>query len=216
MHKQPDKGRQIYAALVAILGWLAVALQFYLIIDNRATTVPETVIRFFSFFTILTNILVAWCFTNQWLKANEDGTRFFARPTTLTAVTVYITLVGLVYNLLLRFLWHPQGLQRIVDELLHSVIPVLVVLYWGIFVPKSDLKWKDTFSWLLYPLVYSLYIVIRGAWSGFYPYPFIDVTKLGYSSALLNSAGLIMAFWLMSLLLVAVGKFTSPKYSSTV
>lgn len=35
-----------YAALGAIIGWLAVTGQFYLIILNRTATIPETVVRF--------------------------------------------------------------------------------------------------------------------------------------------------------------------------
>jgi len=46
----------------------------------------------------------------------------------ITAITVYITIVGLVYNVILRFLWKPEGLQFIVDELLHTVIPLLLLV----------------------------------------------------------------------------------------
>ena len=49
--------------LFAIIVWFAVLAQFYLIIENRVAPVTETIIRFFSFFTILTNILVAVYFT---------------------------------------------------------------------------------------------------------------------------------------------------------
>jgi hypothetical protein len=206
---QPTRAIQSYSAIGAIIGWLAVILQLYLILVNRVASVPETIIRFFSFFTILTNILVAFCFTVLWLKSKSDWGMFFARPSTLTAITVYITIVGLVYNAVLRFLWKPEGLQMVVDELLHSVIPVLFIVFWMIFVPKRELRWKDTLQWLLYPLAYIIYIIIRGALSDFYPYPFIDVIKLGYSHALRNTFGLLIAFLALSLLLVAIGKITS-------
>lgn len=206
MEKQPTKAMQVYAAIVAILGWTAVILQFYLILLNKTTSAAETIVRFFSFFTILTNILVALCCSYLWLQPGSAMGRYFSRPATLTAITVYITIVGLVYNLVLRSYWDPQGLQRWVDELLHSVVPSLFLLFWLVFVPKNKLQWKGVFPWLIYPLVYILFIILRGALSGFYPYPFIDVTKIGYHEALINTGGLLVGFLVLSLLLVGIGK----------
>src|SRR4051812_38806133 len=102
-------------------------------------------------------------------------------------MAVYITVVGLVYNLILRQLWKPAGLQFVDDELLHSVIPFLFILYWLMFVPKSELKWKDVLFWLIYPLIYLICILIRGALSGFYPYPFINTDDIGYYETFINS-----------------------------
>jgi hypothetical protein len=42
--------------------------------------------------------------------------------------------------------------------------------------------------------------------SGFYPYPFIDVNKIAYHEALINTGGLVVGFLVLSLLLVGVGK----------
>jgi hypothetical protein len=206
MEKLTFPNRQLYIVIGAIIGWLTIAAQFYLIICNRATTVIETIFRFFVFFTILTNILVAICYTSLWSRSAAGFNRFFSRPSTLTATTVYITVVGVVYNLLLRSLWKPEGLQLIVDELLHTVLPLLFIVFWWLFVPKDSLKWKNAFFWMIYPLVYILYVLIFGALTRFYPYPFTDVNKLGYARTLLNGAALVVIFLLLSLLLVAVAK----------
>ena len=84
------------------MGWLAMFLQLYLIIINRNATVPETIIRFFSFYTILTNILVACYFSFLWLKSNSRLGKFFSRENVTGAITPYITVVGITYNLILR------------------------------------------------------------------------------------------------------------------
>ena len=47
-----------------------------------------------------------------------------------------------------------------------------------------DLRWKDAVAWLAYPGVYLVYILARGAVSGLYPYPFVDVNVLGYAGVL--------------------------------
>ena len=200
---------QTLIVLGAIAGWFAVIFQFYLLIVNRITSVPEAIIRFFSFYTILTNILVALCFTVLLVKRKSGWGKLFSQPKTLTAIAVYIGIVGIVYNSILRFTWSPQGLQRVVDELLHVAIPVLFIIYWLIFAPKAGLQWKNVFLWLLYPLVYVFCILFRGALSGFYPYPFIDVNSLGYNKVFLNSVGLFIAFLFLSLLFVAIAKIMS-------
>jgi hypothetical protein len=206
MEKLPAKTQQTYLAIGAIIAWFAVVVQFYLLIVNRIESVPETVIRFFSFYTILTNILIALCFTVLLLKPKSGWGRFFSKPTTLTAIVVYITVVGITYNIILRFTWNPQGLQQVFDELLHVVVPVFFILYWFIFAPKAGLQWKNVFPWLIYPFVYIVCILFRGAFSGYYPYPFINVNDLGYSKALLNCCGLFIAFLLLSLLFIAIAK----------
>jgi hypothetical protein len=202
-----------YATIGAITAWLAVIAQFYLIIINRTSTVPETVVRFFSYFTILTNILVALSFTALLLKPKSQWRNFFSRPDVLTAVAVYITIVGLVYNMILRALWQPEGLQRLVDELLHTVVPLLFIVFWCIYVSRHALRWKQIASWLLYPFVYFLYVLIRGALSGFYPYPFINVREHGYGPVLLNSLYIMCAFLFFSALFVAVGKIRQKALS---
>ena len=200
------KSAKIFALLGALTGWFAIITQFYLMMINRETPVPETTFRFFSFFTITTNILVALCFTFIFLGNNNRPGRFFSKVSTVTAITVYIILVGIVYNVILRFTWNPQGLQKLVDELLHSVIPVLNVIFWVAFVPADQLKWKNAFSWLIYPIVYMVYTIILGAITAHYPYPFIDVNRIGYNKALLNAALVLLALFLLSLVLIGTGK----------
>ncbi len=211
MEKTFSTSERTFICIGITTGWFAVFFQLYLLILNRKLDVLQTVIQFFSYFTILTNILVALCFTVLLFFTRSKWGRFFSKPQTLTAIAVYIAIVGLVYNLVLRFLWAPQGMQRMVDELLHSFNPVWFVIYWLLFVRKNSLQWKDVFPWLLYPLAYCVYIMIRGALSGLYPYPFIDVTAIGYPQTLINTAGLCGVFLLFSLLLVGLGKLLSRK-----
>lgn len=194
--------------LLAIIVWFAVTAQFWLIIENRATDIPETVIRFFSFFTILTNILAAMYFSGQY-----SGKQFTNQPGVLTAVTCYIFIVGIVYQIVLRQLWHPTGLQKLADELLHSVNPLLVILYWYNYEKKDGLHYRAIKNWLIYPVVYLLYILIRGNFSGFYPYPFADVKNIGIQKALLNSSIILLFFIGIACLLIALGKRMAKKVS---
>jgi len=199
------------AVILSLLGWFALLAQLYLIVENRNASIVETVIRYFSFFTILTNLLVVVCCTILLLKQGTKAWRFFSAPSTLTALAVYITVVGMVYNIVLRFLWDPQGLQFVVDELLHSVIPVLFIIFWLISIKGVAISWKNIFPWMIYPLAYFIYILIFGAFSGFYPYPFINVADLGYGKVLINSVLLLFGFFLLALFFVWIRKQVAGK-----
>ena len=168
-------------------------------LENRNSSVLETNIRFFSFFTILSNLLVAIYFTLQLLK-RSSAYSFSNKVGVLSALSVYIVIVGLVYQLVLRSLWHPVGLQRLVDELLHSLIPVEVIIFWYYSSDKSKLSYKMIPIWLIYPLLYLAYILIRGNFSGFYPYPFMNVSTLGLTEVLRNSLFLTLLFFVFSVL----------------
>ncbi len=214
MLNESSKSQQTFVIIGAILAWFAVIFQLYLIIINRNFSVLITIFRFFSFFTILTNIIVAITFSSFCFQKNSVSKNFFSQSKVLTAVTVYITIVGLVYNLILRFTWQPKGLQMLVDELLHTVIPIYFIIFWLIFVPKGSLGWKNVFPWLLYPFMYLVYIMIWGHFSTQYPYPFINVMELGYERVLINSVLLFITFLIMSFLFVGIGKlmnFNSKK-----
>ena len=199
--------------IVAILDWFALAAQFYLILENRAASIPETIIRYFGFFTILTNLHVALCCTFLLLKSNSYIARFFSSNATITAIAAYITIVGIVYNLILRFLWNPKGLEQVVDELLHTIIPILFVLIWLVFIPKATLKWSNIISWLIFPFLYLIYILIRGLSAGYYPYPFLDVKQLGYNKVFLNGLGVLFAFLIVSILFIAIDRFIKRRPS---
>ncbi|HEY5391406.1 MAG TPA: Pr6Pr family membrane protein [Hanamia sp.] len=208
---QQIKNFKSLAIAIMILGWIAVIGQFYLIIMNRTASVGETIIRFFSYFTILTNLLVALCFTFLLTKSSSALRSFFFRKSTLTAMTVYILIVGLVYNLILRFLWQPQGLQFVVDELLHTIIPILCLIFWWQNERTKNLEWRNIFPFLIYPLLYILIILVRGSFSGFYPYPFIDVKLLGMSKVIINSGLLAICFAVISAIFIGITRYKQSK-----
>lgn len=211
MKKHPAKTERAFLTLIALAAWFALSAQFYINISLNSNPLPEIIIRYFSYFTILTNLLVAVCCTVLLAGCNSTWGRFFSRTTTLTAITVYIVIVGIVYNILLRSIWNPEGLQKVVDELLHVGTPVLFLLYWLLLVPKAGLQWKNSFPWLWYPFLYGVFVLIRGTLSGFYPYPFFDVPKLGVAQVAINTVGLMAVFLLCSLLLVGLGKLFGGK-----
>ncbi len=182
---------------VAALAGIAVIWQLIVSIahsEARGLTVLDAIDRSSTYLTNLTVFLTAICFLFVATRSQAGVGRFFRAPPVVSAVVVYIAFVGVAYNLLLRGLWVPTGLRAVLNELLHSVVPVLAVLYWVLFVPRFHLSVRQCVLWLLYPLLYLFVTLWRGSKSDFYPYPFIDVDELGYRHVLFNSAMLVLAF----------------------
>jgi hypothetical protein len=198
---------RMYAALGALLGGFALALQLYLMLVQASAAMLGVVITYFSFFTILTNLLVALVFTAAAIRPRAGWGQIPLRPSVQAGTAVYIAIVGIVYQLLLRHLWNPQGAQWVADVLLHSIIPLGYVLYWWLFASRDELNWKNAIGWLVYPGAYLVYTLARGAVSGLYPYPFVDVNTLGYGGVLARAAVLMMVFLGMGLLIVAISRW---------
>jgi hypothetical protein len=206
MIRQSAPYNKLFLFVIAGLECFTLSSQFYLIIQNRTASVIETVIRYFSFFTILTNLAIALTATFILLIPNSRQGKFFSKPSTLSAIAVYIIVVGIIYNTILRFQWQPKGWQLIIDELLHAVLPLLYTLFWIFFVPKNTLKWKDILPWMIFPMLYIVWTMMHGAFSGFYPYPFVDVGVLGYPKVILNGVGMVAFFIVASCILIGIGK----------
>ena len=198
-------------AVMAVIAWFALGLQFYLMVirsDAQGAALLRLIANYFSFFTILTNLLIAVGLTWPLVAPDSGGGTFFSQPAVTSATAVYIAIVGVTYSLLLRHLWNPQGGQKVADILLHDAMPLMYVAYWLIFVPKGSLRWNDIPRWLIYPLCYLAYALARGATTGWYPYPFLDAGKLGYLPVLLNAAMISCGFLGVSFLAVAVGRWS--------
>ena len=201
--------RRAVAALLAAVGWLALVLQLAIMLRNAAnagTGQLAAVGSFLSFFTVLTNLLVAVALAATVPAAPPLAFRPLVEPSGATALAGYITVVGVVYSLVLRQLWHPTGAQLVADILLHDVTPLAYVIYWLTLVPKGRLRWRHVWPWLAFPAVYTAASLARGALFHVYPYPFIDVGALGYQRVLGNVVLLFAGFLVLGLIYVAIDR----------
>ena len=194
------------AAVLALINWGALALQLYLLLAaNNAQGIPITLTltNFFSFFTILSNLLVAVVLTRIILGAEQPGLE--------AAAAVYISVVGIGYSLLLRHIWDPQGLQKLADVLLHDVVPLLYVLCWFVFWGRRRaLPWKSAFVWLIWPAIYLAYSMVRGSITGWYPYHFLDPAQAGVAPVISVIAIFLLSFTALGFAAVALTRRNSP------
>ena len=94
--------QQAYRMVAAAIGWFALVLQYVLIVKYKTDgDLIAAAIRFLSFFTLLSNVLVALAMTLPWLAPDTQLGRFFLEPAVRTAILAYIIIVAVIYHVLL-------------------------------------------------------------------------------------------------------------------
>ena len=161
--------------IAAIIGQLVYSLEV-----TPADQLPHFLVNFFSYFTILSNALAAitllvgavYSFT-----ARRDPAWY---NLTLAMVVTYMATTGVVYNLLLRNLVLDQGRTLAwSNEVLHLIAPIYLVIVWILTPGKSPLKWSALGAIVAFPLVWTLYTMVRGPIVSWYPYPFLNPAQPG-------------------------------------
>ncbi|HEX3815690.1 MAG TPA: Pr6Pr family membrane protein [Mycobacteriales bacterium] len=182
------------AALVTQLVMVARGVDV-LVVNGRIPPVSTRIIRFFSYFTVQSNILVAITATTLALRPDWDGRvwRVFRLAALFGILVTFVT-----YATLLAPLVDLHGVSALTNIGLHYVAPLMTVIGWVLFGPRPRIDENTLMLSLIWPVAYVLYSLAHGAASDWYPYPFVDVTKLGYGIALRNGLGL-------TVLLIGVG-----------
>ena len=200
-----------YASAAAATAWFALLLQLWLSIELAQTNgrgAWNGVWTYFAFFTILTNLIAAAALAAAALRRSGSA---LVSPGIVTGIAANIVLVGIAYNLLLRNTWNPQGLQLLADVLLHNVDPLLFLGWWWLAALTQPLRYIEIIRWAAYPIAYFAYAMVRGAVDGFYPYPFIDVPTLGTGRVIVNALAILIAFFAIAALLVAIARRRSQR-----
>jgi len=149
--------------------------------------------NFFSFFTIQSNLLAATMLSLSALVRRAERSLPFEAAR--GAATLYIVITGAVFALLL------SGLQEqldthdpFVNAVVHYVVPAAAVLDWFVEPPRQRIPWRLVVAWLVYPLAWFAYTLVRGSVRHWYPYPFVDVARHGYGGVFLRAFAFLAAF----------------------
>lgn len=157
------------------------------IFDSPAARVANV----FCYFTILSNLIIGG--TSLLLAVNPDRPSTVFRALRLDGVLA-IAVTGVVYHIALTGLYELTPGGAFANQMLHTVSPILGVLGWLLFGPHGTLNPHIVWWSLAYPLLWLVFTLIRGAASGFYPYPFLDVSDLGYPRVALNCVLIAVLF----------------------
>jgi hypothetical protein len=133
-----------------------------------------TYANFFSYFTVLSNVLaVVVLLCTGLVDPPGLGWQYFRG-----AVTLYMVITGIVYNTLLTKA--EVGVRGWENAVVHAVLPLVMLLDWLLAQPPRLVPARPSLGWLAFPLVYAGYSLIRGPIVDWYPYPFIDPRPHGY------------------------------------
>lgn len=165
--------------------------------------------NFFGYFTIQSNIFIALAIAATLVaaarrKRGELGLSLFRG-----ASTVYIATTGIVYNTLLVNVDVQTSVQWS-NDVLHRVLPVYAVLDWLLFSDRARLLFRHVWWFLLYPAVWLVVILVRGATDGWVPYPFLN-PDLGYGVVALYCLGVAVFIVLMGVLVIGMSRLRLVK-----
>lgn len=209
-------------AINATVAWFAVVLQVIISVSGMypsTNTNPSLygdpgqgflgrLIDILSYFTILSNVVVAVVMTMLWRAPRR--TAWFFRALRLDSLMM-ITITCIVYNALLRSTTVNVGLNVYTDLLLHQIVPVLTILVWLLVGPRRQFGLRDLLPALVVPLAWAAYALIRGAVIGAYPYDIVNVAKYGYASVLLTIATIIALGIALGLLAIGIERLLTGR-----
>jgi len=204
MTRGPDPLRA-WRLLAAAVVWFGVVLQYVLMVAGEdAARAAVSTVRFFSYFTILSNIAVGLVLAAPALAPGSRLALWARRAGTRVAAGVYIAVTGAIYHWLLAGLWDPKGWQLVADTLLHTAAPLLYLADLLAFPPREAARWSQAWKALAFPAAFGAWTLLHGAISGFYPYPFLDVAKRGYPAVLVTMVAMSAGFYALTLLLTGL------------
>jgi hypothetical protein len=196
----PARARIVHL-VVAAVAWFALVFQLVLVVSGEAILVEEDppglvarVYRYFAYFTIQSNFLVALSSTILARDPREDRLRW--RVVRLAGL-VGIIVTNLVYFFLLRGLLELEGANWLADLLLHMVVPALAVAAWAWVGPRPRFTWPAAAYVLCWPLGWLVWTLVVGRIDGWVPYPFLDAEKEGWGSVVVVSTGITVLFLLL-------------------
>jgi len=173
--------------IFGIAGLAAIAYQLH-----DSIKYGRSIVNFFSFFTIESNILAVIVLVAlgviALIKRNDDKLALIRG-----AVTLYMTMTGIIYVLLLS--GNEVALQTTVpwvNIILHYVLPLVLLVDWLVFPPRVYVSFQKAMWWLVFPVVYLIYSLVRGSYKDWYPYPFINPVINGWPTVVVMS--ILIAF----------------------
>jgi hypothetical protein len=120
---------------------------------------------------------------------------------------IMITVTGLVFQVALRGVFDlATSWDRFGNELVHTVMPLLTVIGWLVAWPRGLFSSRTARLAILLPLSWLVFTLVRGAIAHWYPYPFMDVTRLGYGPTLVNCVWVTLLFLILAGLGVAIDR----------
>ena len=178
---------RVWAAITGLIVVCGIVIQLLVTANGHEGFFPdnpERVFNVFAYFTIQSNLLLGGTALLLAARSGRPASRLF--ETLRLNGVLCIAVTGIVYHAVLAGTDDLQGWASVANLLLHTAAPVVGVLGWLLFGPRGRTDWGIVGWSIVYPVLWLVFTLVRGAFVGFYPYPFVDVDEHGYGKVLLN------------------------------
>jgi hypothetical protein len=177
-------------------------------VNGHFHTSVDPGVNTFAFFTIQSNLIVGATTLLLAIRPTRTSPVF---ATFRLIGLVAITVTGVIYHVALSQIFDLQGWDQLGNQLVHTVVPMLAVVGWLGFGPRGLTSARVAGWSLAFPVASLAFTLIRGAVVKWYPYPFIDVTKLGYGGTILNCAWISLLLLGLAAVATVVDRRLSPR-----
>lgn len=174
----------VYRGAFALLALAAIVVQLV----DLAANGTLNVVNYFSYFTIQSNLIGVAVFV---FGATRRAYRSPRLDQARGAATTYLTITFVVFSLLLAGTDVDTAIPW-VNTVLHEIFPVAVMVDWLLDPPARRITAQQAVTWLIYPIAWTGYSLIRGGLTGRYPYPFLDPANGGYGTVTVYVVGIFV------------------------
>lgn len=157
---------------------------------EAASRGPVNPFNLYGYFTVQSNLIAAVSWFIAGTLALRGRTRGAGLSLLGAVATTCLTIVGLVYAVLLAPLGAVGGVPLAwANIVLHVVSPLAAMIDWTLIGDRRRLSPSSLWVILVYPIVWTAVVLIRGATDGWVPYPFLDPAQgygvvAGYATAI--------------------------------
>lgn len=192
---------------VALCATIGVALEVARALALGDAAAAERLVRLVGYFTIWTNVLVAGVSAVLAVRPRADGA--VVRALRLDTL-LFVVVTAATAHLVLAPYTAPDLAGRVADVLTHTAVPLATVVVWAVAGPRPRIAWRTCADALVLPAVWLVWTFARGHVTGWYPYPFLDASRLGLGRALAGAATVVVAGTLLGVVLRGVDRALPP------
>jgi hypothetical protein len=189
---------RLFHALTALVAAAGLVLEAAAMLSSPAYSVApgHAWWSFLSYFSVQAGVLSLAVSVSLAMDSVRSGGTFWraARLAVLVSAVLVFLLQFTPYHGLAEF----TGLNAATvwgDRILHYALPILLVSGWLIFGPRPRILPSTALWSLVFPVFWLLWTLIRGAATGWYPYPPVDAAAGGLGPALAAGVFILLA-WL--------------------
>ena len=194
--------KQKFAFIIVIISALGIdfTLIQYMFFETGSFRILEA-LEMFKYFTLQSNLIVTIYFLMFLVSKYRDKKMF---SNLFGGVVVYISITSFVFILFIERLVSPTGFGFFGSVLNHYITPVLVMTFLYKYKDDYNFSFSNIRIWIIYPVSYLLILVIIGAFTNNYLYPFFQVEDVGVLGLLISLFGIIILFTILSFSLVKI------------